>query len=767
MDGAPALHDATEQLCIVCGDEINAAALQHPLALSLLEFIEGFGGRDAQVTRIQRTTDGTETIILSVATGAPQKPAFDIMPKEALAVLFFDKGHPGVVPLRADFPMTPHSYGLPVEVPTSAAMSICIDDRPWEDAQADYNGAELFRRIAAWFARAGSGEMNEALQAADPVFLPPQRTIMMAHELGVRLSKETGPPVFLSIRELHEGGKLLLAEEYDLTSVQPNEGKEWVPFVGMTIFVGAENRTAMWRPPTHLGHLRESLGEGPIDLLEELKSRIATLLKEAGSETDRVHRSKLFIRLFLKNLLADRVEAICLITKSTIGEIGVALGLLFAPDEVADTSYALRIVSGSICEEDIEAIPLMPTNLSFAFDRARATELSGKGDDWTGKIGNSAVLLGAGSIGGHIVTNMVREGAFKKVVIVDDDHLSPHNLVRHVLRAPALGKPKAESLAEDLKEIRADLTVNVVLEKFGHGQSDLSLAAMREADLVLDVTASVGASREISDVKERGRAASAFFNPKGDAVVVLVEDETRIFDLAQLETRYYEKLVTETSLDRHLQSPDVAVVSGGQCRSETNRIPASSASILSGIASRNLGGALSDNAASITIASIRDDGLADVVHERPSGCVQTAMLDGWTVRIASEVADKLRALRRSAAPNETGGVIIGTVDHARHQIEVAFGLPAPSDSLSSKVAFERGVLGLRAEIERVRSQTMYQLCYLGEWHTHPDGTGVEPSQTDMEQLAQLREKIIMEKRPGLMLIVGERQLNVTAKADQR
>jgi len=124
------------------------------------------------------------------------------------------------------------------------------------------------------------------------------------------------------------------------------------------------------------------------------------------------------------------------------------------------------------------------------------------------------------------------------------------------------------------------------------------------------------------------------------------------------------------------------------------------------------------------------------------------------------VIDKLRVLRKAASPNETGGVLLGIVDHARKRIEVVVGLPAAPDSTGTPNSFERGVHDLRESIDEARHKTMDQIVYIGEWHTHPDGASADPSPVDNDQLVGLRGAMLGQQRPIVMLIVGADETNL-------
>jgi integrative and conjugative element protein (TIGR02256 family) len=750
---------------VIHGDVVDADLLGHPLAKSLVQFVTGHGGRDVTVDAIYRIGEVAEAVMVTLATSTPQEPAHPILPLEQVVVFFYSDMPPFVSPTRRDFPPTPHSYGLPVEMPTSAVMNLCIDDRPWDDACGDYSGPELIYRIQRWLDRTATGEINDVLQAPDFAFLPAPVTIMMSEEVRKGLTQTDGAPYFVALRSADEEEKLFEAMMADEIKESPGDGQEWITYVGITLVANVTNTGAMWRAPSCLGHLSKSVAGPSFDLIADIRQRISELADDVSDDHDRLHHSKLIVEVTLANLEAERMEVFFLLTSSTIGEIGVALGLFYPPDSLAGTSFTKRLPAGVTDDQALDEIRLCQANHSRSFDSEAATFLSGRDENQAELLAVKTVVLGVGSIGSQVITSLTREGAFTNVVLVDDDQLAPHNLVRHTLRSSEIGKSKARSVANDLVAIRPDIAVQPLHEKFGQtSPSEHLTAALADADLVLDVTASVGASRQLADYDNRKRAVSSFFNPMGDAVVVLAEDQDRTIDLAQLEALYYAKVIGNEDLHGHLRAPNIARIGGGQCRSTTNRMSSSDAAILSGLAAKNISSVIITNKAAITIKTMAHDGSVSCVRVDPSPLQQYVTVGEWTTRVSGDVVDTLRDYRTSAHPDETGGVLLGIVDHSRKRIEVVVGLPASLDSAGTPNSFERGVHDLRAAIDHTRSITMDQIVYIGEWHTHPDNTRVDPSPIDAKQLMGLRTAMSGQQRPVVMLIVGDNDSNLIVEA---
>lgn len=740
--------------CLISPDQLTGG-----LARSLFDFVSRHGGHTATIEELRRIDQSIDVIVLNVTTCISQEPEFEVLPEERLAAMFIND-EPAIVPLRKNFPLTPHSYGLPVGSALPGMMTICLDDRPWEDAQADYSGAEIVRRIISWFGRVDTGEVDDALQLPHTIFLPAEQTIVMPPDLQSQFCDPETPPVFLSLKRLGESEKFFVAEA-DESSEETGPAEDAIgAFVGFSLGVRAQNNGAMWHRPQRLEHLRHMLSGGEEDLLDLLCRKLADVISSPGQDLQRLYRSRLLFQFIVLNEGQDSIEPMFLGTEASAGEIGVALGLLSeTPGEIGHP-YGRRLPTGEKDERLVESIQLMSANVSFSFDGEVASVYAGHDRDWREGVGKDAVVLGAGSIGSQCVTSLVREGAFDKLTIVDDDVFAPHNLTRHALRGSALGNSKVDKLSEDLRDIRADLRVETLTEKLASTEPSEALSeALATSGCILDMTASLGASRTLSEFAPRSRAISAFFNPAGSSVVVLKEDEHRTLDLATLEALYYAEVARTPWLHDHLRPGDQAVVSGGQCRAVTNRIPASRAAMLSSIAASELGVVLASPDPVMMIANVSDIGETKVHRLTPMNERSCLNVDGWKIGLAGTVAKRLQILRRETLPNETGGILLGVVDHARKRIEVSVGLEAPPDSSGSPSSFERGVQGTVDSIAEVRARTAHQLTYIGEWHSHPTGARTSPSLMDAAQLIALRDELLAEQRPPVMVIVGDDAAN--------
>ena len=71
-----------------------------------------------------------------------------------------------------------------------------------------------------------------------------------------------------------------------------------------------------------------------------------------------------------------------------------------------------------------------------------------------------------------------------------------------------------------------------------------------------------------------------------------------------------------------------------------------------------------------------------------------------------------------------------------------------------------GSKGLARRVSDIRESTHGMLHYIGEWHSHPDGSSVSPSRDDLQVLGWLAELMDQDGVPGVLAIVGEGKLNI-------
>ena len=690
---------------------------------------------------LRESTDrGYAGVCLEVEVERPQDLACSIRATEPIAIMFpFDGGQPSVLALRNDFPDTPHQNWSPAGMP----CVLCIDDRPWSEAQLSSTASDIARRIQIWLAKAARGNLHDTTQPPDPLFF--------ASPLGLVIPataiKDTTEPVELTAYMHDDNNKLIFA--------LPRLPSEKVPptFIVLAFQTQPQAMARLRHAPTTIAALSDILEQCGINFTAELKNR----LREWGG-LNQADVWRLSSRLAIvvtfpvvsgEHQITNDIRAF--LTLDTAGNIGVSLGVLQSNNSQIGDKHAY-IMAIPEAQPDNQDLLVEPTQVHFTLDRELASTISGH----PAPDRRRALLVGAGSLGSQLAINLAREGMFTWTV-VDDDYILPHNLVRHALFADDVGASKAYVLAYHLSGLLSEtaqpLCTNVI-KPDGTTREKLT-TALTAADVIIDASASIAVSRYISSLSNvKARSVCTFFNPTGTSVVLLAEDADRSITLHDLEAQYYRLVASEPLLARHLNTEANAVRYSGSCRALTNRIPASRAAILSALAARGVADALTSEYPSIYVWTLNVNDEVRLIHRRGNS-VNRVQLGIWTLAYDDGLLTDLATLRQRNLPNETGGVLLGIVDMIRKSIHAAYALPGPKDSRGTPTSFERGIVGLREMVERATLATMNQLRYVGEWHSHPDYASAMPSAVDLSQLVWLNQELKNEGLPSLMAIAAQ------------
>jgi hypothetical protein len=453
---------------------------------------------------------GRAAVAISVQVELPQDLAHPIRATEPVAVVFdVQRTQPRVLALRDDFPDTPHQNWTPPDAP----CSLCVDDRPWAEARLTYRPVDFIRRIQLWLAKAARGELHDTAQPLDPLFFVSQLGIIVPRAALL----PAADPVELIGFVRPDNQALIITR----TAAEAEPRRKGLPGFVVTGFHAApQTMTRLRHAPVTFAALHAELQKAGINLLDEIKVRLRTW---AGIANDSVRRlsSRLAILVAFPIAMADGKTADDLrafISLETAGEIGVKWGLLHNTKAAgvagADDVFARALPEGAPTPSDIK---IEPAQVHLAFDRELAAAIAGHPEPDRRR----AVLVGAGALGSQIAMNMAREGAFTWTV-VDSDWLLPHNLARHALLADELGAPKALALARQMGWLLNE-SFTAVAGDVAKPDAEL-VKELAVADVIIDASASVAASRHLADLENcSARRLCVFFSPAGTAVILLAE----------------------------------------------------------------------------------------------------------------------------------------------------------------------------------------------------------------------------------------------------
>jgi hypothetical protein len=346
--------------------------------------------------------------------------------------------------------------------------------------------------------------------------------------------------------------------------------------------------------------------------------------------------------------------------------------------------------------------------------------------------------------------------------VIDDDRLLPHNLARHIARNGDVAQRKTKFLVDHLNATMTGpacaraITANLLA---GGNEAKAIELALNEADIVIDASASLVAARYLSDHPSKARRVSIFFNPSGEAAVLLAEPAGRDLTLRDLEAQYLGLVLRSEHLGDHLGKEAETVAYTGACRAITNRISQARAAVLSGLAAGGISQAVDTPSAVIRIWTVGAQG-----HVRMNTAETEAVLrfgaSDWQIAIDEGLIRRIRAMRELRVPVETGGVLFGLVDIPAKRIHLVDASSSPPDSKEHRTGFVRGMAGVEALMDRVRRRTAGHVRYVGEWHSHPPSSSARPSTVDGQQIDWLAALMGMDSMPALMVIAADHELSV-------
>ena len=733
---------------------VCVSELRNQQAGALVGFVNRYAEAVATFVEARRRGE-EELVVLNIRTGAPQASVYPIRRStERVGILFGGEGAmPFVVMLRDDFPDTDHQQLVPKGHPAV----ICIDDRPWAEALLTWTPAELIERILMWFRRAVRGELHDARQPLDPVFLGSPLSFIIARSILATdatedLIAEHDPEqaTTLRVKRVAEIGKI-------------TKGLE--PICIATYRVQPERMQRLRYAPVTLGGLAAMLNVRGIELYADLTARFTKWLSEGEAAVWRINaRFSVIIEMPIVSPRGEQQEGVdvrAFVSAQSAGDIAVALGVALkteVEDQGSKIGYVKRLGQSAIDRQAVDTIAVQAAEVHLEFERELAARLAGR----SAPDARKAVLVGAGAIGSHLADCLVREGRFHWT-IVDDDRLLPHNLARHIARNDQTSSHKAVVLAGYLNATLAGegaVAQPVSTNLFATGEHGAAIAeALAEADLIIDATASVLAARFLSDHEAQARRLSTFFNPSGEATILLAEPAGRALTLRDLEAQYLGFVLRTGRLADHLGRPADTVAYTGACRAITNRIPQSRVSVLAGLAAAGVGNASDGTEAVISIWTLtsKNEIILDSVSAEP---VSRYRADGWQITVDVGLAARIRAMRDARLPSETGGMLFGLVDIPSKSIHLVDASPAPPDSEERLGGFVRGTQGVEALMEEVGRKTAGQVRYVGEWHSHPAHASARPSPVDARQIDWLSALMGMDSMPALMLIAADKQIAV-------
>lgn len=681
--------------------------------------------------------DRIETIVFDVDVELSQIAAFDIHPTERISVSFTSKNDawPEVLALREGFPVVPHLNLRPPGFP----CSLCIYEEAYSEGRLRWTAVSIVERIRTWLCENAQGVLHKDDQPLEPLFLGARDTIVLPANIYARTAQ--GPIQLLIARhDKKPWGEIYIAK-YLAGGVQ-GQGTSFAAatYLCPPVLHGVMN----WTPQT-LSDLQAATVAAKGDLVLSLKNQLSTWPRDNWLLACHLVLIVFFPKARDRNHAVEALETRVFVTNPTIGEVGEALGIWQMNDGLPG-----HLIGGAVDEQKLEQVTLFPLNPTFSLDRQRAASMNGVSPDL-----RNIAAVGMGALGSQIADLLTRSG-YGEWSLIDGDVLLPHNFARHALLHSLVGLSKVEAMKMHLDVILAEPVVKEVFfaDVLSAGENEIS-RVLETADVILDFSASVPVARKLAlEISAQGRRASAFMNPSGSSSILLCEDSQRLSRLDSLEMQYYRAILVRADLAEHFAVSSGSIRYATSCRDTSSTLPAHRVALHAAVTSAAIKKALSSDEACIRLWTADEEDGVKALHIHPEAMIER-QIGGWRLVTDRGLMDKLKMLRSTGLPAETGGVLLGTWDLVNRIVYIADTIPAPSDSKKRVTSFIRGCEGLLDKVTHAARATSGMLQYVGEWHSHPNGIGTAPSNDDRKVFEWITEKTTEDGYQPVMAIVGE------------
>lgn len=706
---------------------------------------------DFTLHQLCRSADeaGTEYLVVDIEChGVPGRNMHGILCPEraALRVPRDDSLLIEVHMLRKGFPLLMHQNQPTADRPAS----LCLYFEPASSVFRSWTPQRFLHRILWWLEKSAKDELHPADQPVEGLFFASPYELVLPSNYDVLRKDATQRLVAIRGPERPDHGVTCFIE-----AIPQSSKLRLPPVTHLSLDLPAILHGTVEPDPSTLGALADVLQSRGVDLVSPLRDELRSQVGPAGMPTSQDTKLTVIVLNVPIKRHMDEPPVATQQRAFLVAQGGCKLGESLDALLLLDGKYfSAQGVLSPTRKADWRAQEIMPmTVLRFSNSEA-ARRYSGVTDP-----GPRALLIGAGALGSAMLNLWGRSG-WGQWTVVDNDHIKPHNLVRHSAYAQHVGAPKAEVVAElHVAMSNGASSVKAVVADACDFKQEPMASELTSSALVIDASTTLEYPRAVSADAELPRHISVFITPNGNSAVLLAEDRERQHRLRTLEAQYYRAVIEQDWGSQHLDSART-FWSGASCRD-----------ISVVLAHSRIQAHASTLAEQIPLASAQ-----------PASCIRVWQRDpqsGETAVHAVQVYDEvrhrmgnfdvfvdegllltLRAMRRTQLPAETGGVLVGYYDFNIMAVIIVAALSAPPDSKGSRSGFERGTEGLRERIAEISRRTNGVVGYVGEWHSHPRGHSARPSTADLTQLAHLAKQMADEGLPAVQLIVGEKDISL-------
>jgi len=388
------------------------------------------------------------------------------------------------------------------------------------------------------------------------------------------------------------------------------------------------------------------------------------------------------------------------------------------------------------------------------------------------------LMLGCGALGSAVVQHLLRAGV-NRLTLCDRDLIRPHNLARltatfeNVLDMKVDWLEKVADALQPGAHLLDDTEIGrtVSIEKKDDDLVTLDeeefQALFRASDLIVDATADSRVRERIAGCSVRPPVSRLEIYDRGRIGILSQESATLTPDLFDLYA-----LLVALGAERKASNPlgdwlareseegltEDTITTGLGCASATMRMPgwtaAQHAAAFLPVLTQS-GAADTGDHARLGVNALTADGepLGLTWMDVPS-FIAVKTCTEWTLRVTQPVIDRLKALRQTALPVETGGYLFGCWSRTARRVTVVAATPAPPGTVGTPGGLTLTAAEACPKVRALRRRSADRLCLVGTWHSHP-GDDHSPSAIDLATSAGAARENRAQGWPTLMTIVSE------------
>lgn len=666
-----------------------------------------------------------------------QHPLNDVQPTEEIAIQFDVSdvsSMPVVYLLRKDFTIVSHLnlYG-------GEFLSPCLYDIPPQDQYLQWNAISFIIRIKEWLSFTADGTLHQPDQPLEPYISTPHGHIVIPSNFNPEKN------YFLSGKKSERGQIVFFLEDH--IQQQP------VPFEVLFLKTSVQEQGIIRYAPQNMHELFLLLAEAGIKLLDYL----IPLFKDSTKWPNMV---VIYLTIPLTHTFGQKNHehsGYAFLSLNSIEEIGLAIDYLGAV-EMDGKRNVSQLIGSPLNVDGLKSITIGALNPIAQFSKSLARVSNGKEEAFNKKI----TQIGLGALGSQIARNCAQSGMGIGWKFIDHDALLPHNLSRWAFPL-RVGDNKAKAVSCIVNTMLSDYSFSQAYDyEFRLGSNDEEIEnVIKDSDLIIDTSASVKVQRLLETINTPNQIRiAAFFSPSGKDLVLFKNDPIEGITLTMIEMVYYKHLLHCEKLNDHLSVKPGQFNYSISCRSQSSRHSTHYVSLLAAIASGKIEDLYFSSGPFGNIWSIQSDFSVSSNPIPILGFTKHKNDKNICVYVYEELLEKISQARSKALPNETGGILVGSYDSIFKTIFIVDQIASPTDSIEYPTSFLRGKEGVFTKLEQIRAKTLGNLYYIGEWHSHPDGSKTNPSSDDQVLIDWLKNESKTSVFPYLMLIMGEKSFDI-------